>query len=48
MNENAYAQPKVMVSTGSVGRHGAEPGIRLIESNEDVLLYDTEHIESSI
>jgi len=48
MNEIAYANPDVLVSTDWIAEHGSDPGIRLIESNEDVLLYDTGHIAGAV
>jgi thiosulfate/3-mercaptopyruvate sulfurtransferase len=39
-----YAHPEALVSTEWVAQHLDEPNLRLIESNEDVLLYDTGHI----
>lgn len=39
-----YARPDVLVSTGWLAEHLADPRIRLLECNEDVLLYDLEHI----
>jgi len=44
MSQSAYANPDVLVSTEWVTEHAADPGVRIIESNEDVLLYDTGHI----
>lgn len=39
-----YVNPHVLVSTGWLAEHLDDPGIRIIESDEDVLLYDTGHI----
>jgi thiosulfate/3-mercaptopyruvate sulfurtransferase len=39
-----YAHPEVLVSTEWLAEHLADPAIRLLECNEDVLLYDLEHI----
>jgi thiosulfate/3-mercaptopyruvate sulfurtransferase len=39
-----YVHPEVLVSTGWLAEHLDDPGIRIIESDEDVLLYDTGHI----
>jgi thiosulfate/3-mercaptopyruvate sulfurtransferase len=39
-----YAHPDVLVSTAWLAAHLTDPGLRLLESNEDVLLYDVEHI----
>jgi thiosulfate/3-mercaptopyruvate sulfurtransferase len=48
MSEKSYAHPEVLVSTEWVATHGSEPGFRIIESNEDVLLYDTGHIPGAV
>jgi thiosulfate/3-mercaptopyruvate sulfurtransferase len=45
---NAYAKPDVLVSTDWVAAHLNDPSIRLVESNEDVLLYDTGHIPGAV
>lgn len=39
-----YAHPEVLVSTEWMSEHLNDPKIRLLECNEDVLLYDLEHI----
>lgn len=39
-----YAHPDVLVSTEWMAEHLNDPKIRLLECNEDVLLYDLEHI----
>jgi thiosulfate/3-mercaptopyruvate sulfurtransferase len=39
-----YARPEVLVSTEWVAARLGDPSLRLLESNEDVLLYDVEHI----
>ena len=43
-----YAHPEVLVSTGWLAEHLHEPGVRIVESNEDVLLYDTGHIPGAL
>ena len=48
MNQTAYANPEVLVSTDWVAQHASDPGVRIIESNEDVLLHDTGHIPGAI
>ena len=45
---NDYARPDVLVSTEWVAAHLDDPSIRLVESNEDVLLYDTGHIPGAV
>jgi len=39
---------KVLVSTEWVAAHLEDPAVRLIESNEDILLYDTGHIPGAV
>jgi thiosulfate/3-mercaptopyruvate sulfurtransferase len=39
-----YAHPEALVSTAWVAEHLGDPSLRLLESNEDVLLYDLGHI----
>src|SRR5690606_6162348 len=43
-----YAHPEVLVGTDWVAEHLNDPNIRLVESNEDVLLYDTGHIPGAV
>ncbi len=44
----AYANPDVLVSTDWLAEHLDAPGIRIVESNEDLLLYDTGHIPGAV
>ncbi len=39
-----YAHPEALVTTQWVADHLDDPNVRLVESNEDVLLYDLGHI----
>jgi len=39
-----YAHPEMLVSTEWLAEHLTDPELRVIESDEDVLLYDTGHI----
>jgi thiosulfate/3-mercaptopyruvate sulfurtransferase len=43
-----YAHPEALVSTDWVADHLDDPGVRLVESNEDILLYNTGHIPGAI
>jgi thiosulfate/3-mercaptopyruvate sulfurtransferase len=43
-----YAHPDVLVSTDWVAEHLHDPGIRLVESNEDTLLYAAGHIPGAV
>ena len=49
MNNKGYAQPEVLVSTGWVAENlNDTANVRLVESNEDVLLYSTGHIPNAV
>ena len=48
MTGNEYAHKDVLVSTDWVSKNLNEPNIRLVESNEDVLLYGTGHIPGAV
>jgi thiosulfate/3-mercaptopyruvate sulfurtransferase len=43
-----YAHPERLVSTGWLAEHLGEPGLVVVESDEDVLLYDTGHISGAV
>jgi thiosulfate/3-mercaptopyruvate sulfurtransferase len=43
-----YAHPEVLVNTSWVADHLNDPKVRLVESNEDILLYNTGHIPGAI
>jgi thiosulfate/3-mercaptopyruvate sulfurtransferase len=43
-----YAHPEKLVSTTWLVEHLDDPGIRIVESNEDMLLYDTGHIPGAV
>jgi thiosulfate/3-mercaptopyruvate sulfurtransferase len=43
-----YTHPEVLVSTQWVDEHLADPGVRLVESDEDILLYETGHIPGAV
>ncbi|MGE5222229.1 MAG: sulfurtransferase [Omnitrophica WOR_2 bacterium] len=43
-----YAHPEYLVETDWVAEHINDPNIRIIESDEDYLLYDTGHIPGSV
>ncbi len=48
MNEMAYANPQVLVSTDWVAQHLSDPKVRIVESDEDVLLYDIGHVPGAV
>ncbi len=43
-----YANPEVVVSTAWVAEHRTDPTVRLVESDEDMLLYDVGHIPGAV
>ncbi len=43
-----YAHPQALVSTDWLDAHRQDPGLIIVESNEDVLLYDTGHIPGAV
>ena len=48
IEEKGYAHPDALVSTDWVAEHLNDPSVRLVESNEDILLYDTGHIPGAV
>ncbi len=48
ISEKGYAHPDALVSTDWVAAHCHDPSIRLVESNEDILLYDVGHIAGAV
>lgn len=48
IESKGYAHPEVLVSTAWVAEHLKDPNVRLAESNEDILLYDTGHIPGAV
>ena len=44
----AYAHPERLVTTAWLAEHRGEPGLVVVESDEDVLLYDTGHIPGAV
>jgi len=45
---DGYAHPEVLVTTEWVADHLNDPKVRIVESDEDVLLYETGHIPGAI
>lgn len=43
-----YAHPEVLVDTGWVAEHLNDRNVRLVEADEDVLLYDVGHIPGAV
>src|SRR3954451_14950130 len=48
IEQRGYAHPEVLVSTDWVAQHLNDPNVRIIEVNEDILLYDTGHIRNAV
>ncbi|MBX3063053.1 MAG: sulfurtransferase [Anaerolineae bacterium] len=46
--DKGYAHPDALVSTQWVADHLNDPGIRLVETNEDILLYSQGHIPGAV
>jgi len=44
----AYVHPEVLVSADWVEAHRNDPNVRIVESDEDVLLYDMGHIPGAV
>lgn len=43
-----YAHPEVLVETDWLAEHLSDPNVRIVESDEDVLLYDQGHIPGAV
>lgn len=48
IEERGYAHPESLVSTEWVAAHLDDPKVRLVESDEDVLLYEIGHIPGAV
>jgi thiosulfate/3-mercaptopyruvate sulfurtransferase len=48
IESRGYVNPDVLVSTDWVSQHLQDPQIRIVESNEDPLLYGTGHIPGAV
>jgi len=48
IESRGYIHPDVLVSTDWVAAHQNDPEVRLVESNEDPLLYSTGHIPGAV
>lgn len=46
--ERGYARADVLVSTQWVADHLGDPAVRIVESDEDLLLYETGHIPGAV
>jgi len=48
IEERGYAHPGALVTTDWVAEHLDDPSVRIVESDEDVLLYDVGHIPGAV
>jgi thiosulfate/3-mercaptopyruvate sulfurtransferase len=48
MSDKGYANPDKLVSTQWVADHLNDPNVRIVESNEDVLLYSRGHVPGAV
>jgi len=48
MSTQQYVHPESLVETDWLAQHLNDPGLRIVESNEDVLLYETGHIPGAV
>lgn len=48
MDTNSYSHPEVLVETAWVAEHLDDPNVRIVESDEDVVLYEIGHIPGAV
>src|SRR4051794_40686601 len=48
IEERGYAHPEALVTTEWVAGHLDDPNVRIVESNEDPLLYSSGHIPGAV
>lgn len=48
IEDRGYARPEVLVSTARVAAHLGDPGVRIVECNEDPLLYAAGHVPGAV
>ncbi|MGH7630613.1 MAG: sulfurtransferase [Gemmatimonadales bacterium] len=48
IQDRGYARPAVLVSTDWVADHLTDPKVRIVESDEDLLLYETGHVPGAV
>ena len=46
--QKGYVRPEMLVTTDWVAEHLKDPKVRILESNEDVLLYDIGHVPGAL
>ena len=48
ISDKQYAHPDALVTTGWLAEHLDDPSVRILESDEDVLLYDMGHVPGAL
>ena len=48
IEQRGYAHPEALVSTEWVEQHVHDPNVRIVESNEDTLLYSSGHVPGAV
>lgn len=48
ISDRGYANPDILVSTEWVSQHLNDSNIRIVESNEDILLYSSGHLQNAV
>lgn len=48
MAMNGYAHPEVLVETDWVAEHMSDAGLRIVEADEDILLYEQGHLPGAV
>ncbi len=48
MSDKGYAHPEAVVTTAWVADHLNDPSVRIVESDEDILLYEQGHIPGAV
>ncbi len=48
IEQRGYAHSEALVSTGWVAEHAGDADVRVVESSEDVLLYDVGHVPGAV
>ena len=48
IEDRGYAHPDALVTTEWMAKHLDDPSVRIVESDEDVLLYETGHIPGAV
>ncbi len=47
-SQSGYAHPEVLVDTEWVAQHISDPNVRIVEADEDPLLYEVGHIQNAV